>query len=99
MFTSACAVISASMRPRSSCLAAPSSGASAAAAAEAAISNAVVTRAMSDSGEHTIVDPSRAVAHAIQLDAELIEQRQVQIRQRRLFGKTDMPSALEMSGA
>src|ERR1043166_2637110 len=91
------------MAAASSCRAASSSAASAAAAAVAtartAAQSAVIRADESDRREHTIVDPPGAVADAIQPDAELVEQRQMQIRERRLLRKHDVLAALQLSGA
>ena len=40
---------------------------------------------------------SRAIANALGRDAELIQQSQIEIRQRRAIGKPYVPTALELS--
>ena len=48
--------------------------------------------------ENPAVDSSRAVADSIPVDAQLIHQRQVKIRESRAL-EPDVPPALEMTGA
>src|SRR5882672_5985916 len=56
------------------------------------LSNAAVSL---DSKQKTIVQLARAVAEVIHPHAELVEQRRVQIRQRRVFRESNGPAALE----
>src|SRR4029453_3202246 len=46
-----------------------------------------------------VIDPAGAVADAVQIHAELVEQRQVKVRQRRLLRITDVASALQVTSA
>ena len=53
----------------------------------------------SQSSQDSIVESSRAVSDAIQMDAELVEQRQVKIRERRLLRIAQMTPTFELRRA
>src|SRR5262245_23680465 len=56
---------------------------------------ALITRAASDASQRAIVEPPGAVAHAIEMDPELVEQREMKIGQRRFLCVADVTPALQ----
>src|ERR1700704_351351 len=57
-----------------------------------------VTSDARDACKCAFVEPPCAVANLVQVDAELVEQREMQVRQRSFLRVLDVPASLQLNG-